>query len=509
MESKFEDAFCPHKEFIDAYCKKCGLYVCKECQMSQHYDHISELSGLDSIFTTATQEYTHMISTLDKQLISSRPKVHPGVVDDSLAEVTRKIRAGYDKIVGAAEDLKRQHLGVIKESPFLERLQREKTELEGEEMKRVETFDKKLGETMKRLLKAITEEDFTDVIPMLAGRVKEELAAEAAQLEPYYEQQGKFLKHLEILKSVKPAIEYDKDIVEDLIQVRGVHDDETLKMPIHCAKSNSVFIHIPVTRSILKKKVADVQLPLKAAQVFIQGTGLIIIGGRTIEGKYSNATYVYLLDKDMVSCRSNMLEPRAGHAVTSCRDNEVFVSGGFNEVDKMLSSVEMYDTNADLWKKLPSMVQKRKNHSLCMVSERYLYAMGGVLENMAETADIEMLDTVAGKGWELKSIKGAIPFQKAGVIEIEENKLLIFGGKYGKNKRKQAYVIDLITAAMNEDGILEAPEVFNNRSDYHKHAGHLYATSGKSVGITHIYHIKGYRWVQMNKEAYLLKYNWD
>ena len=205
--------------------------------------------------------------------------------------------------------------------------------------------------------------------------------------------------------------------------------------------------------------------------------------------------------------------PRASHATTGSKDNEVFVAGGYNEEEGLLNSAEMYDINADMWKKLSNMATKRKNLSLCVMVERYLYAIGGVIEtNKPETDLIEVLDIsnpTLLQQWSQLLIKGSIPLQKAGIIELSKDKLLIFGGKSEGRKLESAYILNTSDLTLSLHGKLESPEVFNNRSDYRRFSHCLYVTAGRSIGTTHIYSLKEDRWILMNKDKYLLKYGME
>eukprot|EP00826_Nyctotherus_ovalis_P016053 TRINITY_DN14623_c0_g2_i1.p1 TRINITY_DN14623_c0_g2~~TRINITY_DN14623_c0_g2_i1.p1 ORF type:complete len:505 (+),score=80.00 TRINITY_DN14623_c0_g2_i1:129-1643(+) len=504
MEIEKLARFCLHKEVVDSYCKKCDLYVCKECQMIQHYEHIGAIQGLDSVFTAAAQEYGQMISSLDKQLIASQPKVHLGVVDEAVSAVVNKIHAGYQEILDAIQALKSQHIGVIKESPFIERLEREKAELESEERKHVESFDAKLSDLMKLLLKAIMSEDFTPVLSFLSTQPKQELAKQAAALEPYYEQQEKFLKHLEVLKSVRPRFEYNKEVVEDLIQVRGIHE-EIVKLVVHCAEANCVFVHVPQTRSIVKHQIVDIQLYRKAGQVLAQEDCLIIAGGQIAEGKYAKDTYAFELNTQRLCSKSFMNEERASHSLIGNKDNEVYAVGGYN-TSGLLSSTEIYDVNADMWKKLASMNIRRKNLSLCIIAEQFLYAIGGVIENDMETSMIEFLNLNKNTEWLLVEVKGIGASQKMGAAEIDSNTIILFGGKQNGKKCKESYLLNVAEKAVTQISSLEAPASFNNRSDQMITGSYLYVTAGNAIGETHIYNVKTSKWLLMKKEAYLLNY---
>ncbi len=498
-----ERVYCPHKEQVEGYCKKCRTYLCHDCQMKSHYDHIQAIIGLDSVFTETIQEYNQLITTLDKQLAASKPRVHAGVVDEALAEVEGKVRAGYAKLTDEISQLEAENVEVIQRSPFLERLQREKEELEGEELARVEDFDRRLGETMSKLLMAITEENYEPVLPLLGDKTKTELLGEAHEFDPYYDRQQKFLKHLEVLKSVQPSVEYSGKTVEELIQVRGVHE-EMPRLFVHSSRDNAVFVAVPATRSVFREEVFDAKLLPKAAQIVISDDlQLFICGGKEKYGRFSAAVYTFDTQENTVTAKRSMTTERARHGIAARGGCEVFVAGGENEKGSLCSS-EMYDANSDVWRVLPEMSRPRKNPSLVVCSDTFLYVIGGTQDAPNE---VEVLDLTHPTGWTTKRIEGLKEVRKAGALELGTDKVLIFGGKTGEEKLCSSIVVDLKRSVATMGTGLAAPDTFS-RADKRRVGGSIYV-EGNTKATMHVFDCGSEKWSIIADGPCLLKYNWE
>lgn len=98
------------------------------------------------------------------------------------------------------------------------------------------------------------------------------------------------------------------------------------------------------------------------------------------------------------------------------------VSGGLGLVRKVLSEVEIYNVNDNMWTEVGRMVNKRAGHSLFETSGgKYIYAYGGVDENSERLDSVERtkIDNPEGRGqwiWEVVDIKLKEPIVNSGII---------------------------------------------------------------------------------------------
>ncbi len=496
--------YCPHKDLVDGFCKKCSIYLCKNCQVKDHFDHISDIQGLDSIITDAVKEYAKMNSALDKHLLSSSNNIKDGAIDETLLQVEKHISEEYDKLLKDVKSVEEEQVRMIRGAPLFARLQKDKTALEGEDLKALEAFDHKLGTTIAQLLGALESEKFEAVAPLLDEGAKEKLQKEAQQFEPYYAKQKNFMKQLETIRSIKPKVAYDAKTIEDLVQVKGVHE-EPVKLFLFDNKTNAVYAYHPKVKTVKKNEVKGTAIPTKHAQVALEEDTLFICGGKKRAGTYFASSYIYSETDNKFAAKAPMTQERAYHAIANRKDAEIYVAGGENATG-LLDTAEVYDVKANAWKTLPSLTEPKKNVVLCLCSDKYLYAVGGHGKD-GEVDTIEVLNVADIKAWERKTVKGAVAAEKLGAVQVADNQILIFGGKVAGKRSTAAMLYDIANGTAMPKSALKAADNFN-RSDTRKFDGMLYATGNKKVR-THVYDPESDQWSIISEKDYTLKYNWD
>jgi len=500
-EMKDINTYCPHKADIDGFCKKCAIYLCKKCQVQDHFDHIIDVQGLDYVVTEAIQEYTKMNSALDKHLLTSSSSIKDGAIDETLLLIEKKISEDYDKLLKDIKSIEDEQAAIVRGSSLLAKLHKEKEGLEGEDLKALTEFDKKLGSTISQLLLALENEKYEAVAPLLTEGNKEQLLKEAQQHETYYAKQKNFMKQLEVLRGVKPKIAYNSKTIDDLVQVKGVFE-EVVKLLLFDFKSDAVYVHLPKLKTVKKNEVKGINR--KTAQVAVEDDSLFICGGIRKPKTYLGNSCLYTEADNKVVTKAYMQEERAYHGIVNRKDTEIYVAGGVNSTG-LLSSAEVYDIKANVWKMLPKMTESKKNIALCLCGDKYLYSIGGW--DKKELSTIEMLNIGESKGWERKNVQGAMELQKSGAVQTADNQILIFGGKSGGKKIASCWVYDVTNGNIIPKAMLMTPSCFN-RSDNRKLEGMVYAT-GNIKSVTHVYDITSNQWSAITDKEYVLKYNWD
>lgn len=142
---------------------------------------------------------------------------------------------------------------------------------------------------------------------------------------------------------------------------------------------------------------------------------------------------------------ANMLEQRERHNMVYLFDrNMILACSGF-----FSSSAEITDINSGIWKELPKMNDVRANATIAYINKRYVWVCGGfkinekqvgIYQNTCEVLDLNNLHA----GWSLYDFdKMNINFKLSamGVINYDENSVLLCGGYDGTTYKKEVYKI--------------------------------------------------------------------
>lgn len=493
--------FCQHKEDVTAHCHKCEIYLCKTCQLNDHFDHIEDIKGLDVMFSKAVQKYEMMNSELEKTLLMTEAHMKDGAIDETLLQIEKKITEEYDKLNKDIKEVEEDHIAMIENSPLVFKIQELKDSMEDQSYKALIDFDKRLNDTITKLLGALDKEDFESVAPLLTDAAKDEFAAEFAKQEPYIERQKELLKQIDTFKEIKPKLVYNSRTIEELVQVKGVHE-ETVRLLLYCPDDNSVYIHYPKTKEYKKNELKPKMILRKFAQVVIEDDLLFICGGKRKAKEFSNKCFTYACIEQKLIEKANMIESRCCHGIANKKDVDIYVVGGMNESGE-LATGEVYNIRTNTWNSLPNISEARKNCALCILSDKYLYLIGGD----TKTSAIEVLNLNDPKHWETKNIVNAPIIEKAGAIQIADNQILVFGGKSNGKKVTTCLIYDLPNETVIPKTALPIPASFN-KADTRKLDGMIYS-SGNIKGQTYMYDSTSNEWTVTTRDKFTLKYSWD
>lgn len=127
---------------------------------------------------------------------------------------------------------------------------------------------------------------------------------------------------------------------------------------------------------------------------------------------------------------------RHGHSVCAVGNKYLVVTGSRCEDDKAYERCEQYNIDMDLWFDLPSLNIGRHYHSSCSFNESIVYVFCGIAQSGRRYCNsIEFFNVqVRSAAWSVTQI-GSHLFperQGAGVSQINNDEIVIFGGFNGK-----------------------------------------------------------------------------
>lgn len=203
--------------------------------------------------------------------------------------------------------------------------------------------------------------------------------------------------------------------------------------------------------------INDFVIPCYARWVEISGDKLILTGGEKDYIESLDTTYMFKFRKfdgtdegfsAKVFHKKNMNYRRRAHSLIYFNDYIYAISG----VDKleMIKSCEKYDIFNDEWIEIPEINFHRQNAALAIHNQRYLYAFSGY-DGFRNVDSFERLDfNNEEAGWELIDIKNTfkdvdvvdIRKNRMGVITLDFDRMLIFGGERNNKEHKEAYIYE-------------------------------------------------------------------
>jgi len=203
--------------------------------------------------------------------------------------------------------------------------------------------------------------------------------------------------------------------------------------------------------------VNDFVIPCYARWIDISGDKLILTGGEKDYIESLNSTYMFRFRKydgtdegfsAKVYHKSDMIYRRRAHSLIYFNDFIYAISG----VDKleMIKKCEKYDIYNDKWIEVIELNYPRQNAALAIHNQRYLYAFCGYdgFRNVDTFERLDFLDEK--KGWEMFDLKNVakdcevvdIRKNRMGIITLDFDRMLIFGGERNNKEYKDAYIYE-------------------------------------------------------------------
>ena len=183
-------------------------------------------------------------------------------------------------------------------------------------------------------------------------------------------------------------------------------------------KAINVQVYCPITNSW--KNVSTISENLMESSVCAFMYNIFIIGGRD----QNNGAAHPSLKLNTDSCEKKYIE-RTNEArldaTSTVYEGRIVVSGGFDDVNNVLNTVEVYDHVDNTWSYMSNMIYGRCLHSLVAVRNK-LYVFGGLTETS------EVFDSYSNKFSLLKPLENMGNYNIEGAISIG-CKILIFREK--------------------------------------------------------------------------------
>ncbi len=184
--------------------------------------------------------------------------------------------------------------------------------------------------------------------------------------------------------------------------------------------------------------------------------------------KYIPTTFQLNETNWSLSKKADMQFARRHHTL-GLMGKHIYCIGGENGTNGVLKTCEKYDIEADSWEKIPSLNHPKCRASLCSFNDCILYAFGGTYKegNTEDYFDsIELYSNRSGTPkWENILVTETATWTKrasSGSIQIDEDSILLFGGKDIKT-RDDVLIFKASNNSFQNGGKLPNPEIFQQR----------------------------------------------
>ncbi len=117
-------------------------------------------------------------------------------------------------------------------------------------------------------------------------------------------------------------------------------------------------------------------------------------------------------------------------------DFGIFVIGGILDDFKVTPTCEYYDIEKDVWSEIAPLNKPSMNSAVCVLNKNYLVKFGGKIDEDTLNNTIEIYD-ILNDIWNILEYQHSIPIpSQACCIQIDKQKILLYGGTYEKFKDK-------------------------------------------------------------------------
>lgn len=132
----------------------------------------------------------------------------------------------------------------------------------------------------------------------------------------------------------------------------------------------------------------------------------------------------------------DMKYARHGHSVCCLNDKFLIVTGSRCEEDDAFKRCEQYNIDLDLWFEIPNLNVGRHYHSSCTYNERFVFIFCGIAQSGKKYCNsIEKYDSMhRSDSWVVINVPASqfAERQGAGVVQITQDEIVIFGGFSGR-----------------------------------------------------------------------------
>ncbi len=162
-----------HRKSIICYCNKCEIFCCEECVISEHYDHIPEISELENVLKNEIADYKKLKRLVDlKEKVALKQKES---LEDLKSIYEERLQRNSETLVGKLIEEKDKITLDIKAN---EELSKAILTVKGGHDPRIDGIVMKLDNALSVLNNAISEKRFLEGMKLIKGKEQEELQNE-------------------------------------------------------------------------------------------------------------------------------------------------------------------------------------------------------------------------------------------------------------------------------------------------------------------------------------------
>eukprot|EP00347_Sterkiella_histriomuscorum_P013022 403366312 len=183
-------------------------------------------------------------------------------------------------------------------------------------------------------------------------------------------------------------------------------------------------------------QVSQIFLPYSRS-VYLPNQDLVNLGGLddSIPSKPHFTQTCEMLSQVSFNDDENLYVPTPLHQMRKGRgcfsacyhDEFIYVLGGVNMEEGVLSYCEKYDTEKDIWYEIKDLTVPRKNSSVCPLTADTLYVFGGTDQHGLMQDTIEMF-LISANMWILLSVKMPNPISFLTTFKVSPFQIILLGG---------------------------------------------------------------------------------
>ncbi len=500
------DCSATHKGKITGFCNKCEVCTCDFCAAAKHFDHTEALAPYDLQLTQSMSAYAKTRSFTTKLIKKYENHVAGTDIAAVVKDVERDIRASYSAFRENLKNHLRNYIAmVVQNGKVAQKLLARRRAITSHRQEALHVIHKELNADLSTLMDAICAGAYLSQLPKV-----QTIEEKRGRLTLWERAQKNDIRNFEasVHDLETAAVEKNANSPE-LYRIRSLDGIEAGVYKI-CRDTGSL-VRYSISSEKLISLVFPGFTPPYNSSILDAGGCVWLLGGSMVEGTPTDekqyADQVVELDTYLRRhfFRGKLLVKRmcfgAGIAAV---DGKTFIvsTGGYNHT-ALISSCELFCLETGQSRPLPPLPEKKSNCGLCVVTgttRTSCYCVGGYSAKEGECACIDVLDLTLAlhdekAGWLslIRSDKGEWPgSQNPGVVALDQNELLIFGGRMKGESVTDAVIFSpeqgkfMSVGAMNDsDTFLTCrPVVFR---------GKVY-TFGCHENHLHVYDIKEKSW---------------
>ena len=479
---------------IDFFCETCKWSLCKECKAEHNKNHT---------MTSVEEVGQNMLNYLNKETDVTLYKQISTLNDQLKAKVTN-IRNWFENIKEKVTDIIQDCTDAIMNEVVEqtnEKLEQKKEQLE-KALDQLAIDRKKYQAELQDILDSKQYQSFAKYKTLYFQLLeKEHLFKSIACSKPMWKQHVRKLEAVtedSLKQNVSNALKHVFNV--PLLYIIPNRNNQIFTYDVANKKRN-----VHVLDNIRKSKHFDSALVRNC---------IYIVGGQDEESKeLLRDTYEYeIIDNGILEQKDDMIKGRFGHRVVSVSESFIYSLGGIIKSflgTKYTNHCEKYDRVYNRWVEVKPMYESKGYMSVCHFKGRFIYVFGGFSDDVCSesSSTVELFDTmIEGEGWSLLKFtnigKKWAPISQAGVAQIGEQMILLFGGRTNKmNYTQNCYLFNIKDSTMKQlEAKIESPRIFYQRQVI-AYKDHLYAFDANHNDL-HKFDPEAIRWNMVKKEEW-------